>query len=49
MPYRPDEHTVSDSVGATWNGIVGKIQIEDTARVWIDDVQVFPNLANTRC
>ena len=45
MQYRPDAHSVSDSVGATWNGIVGKIQIDDTARVWIDDVQVFPNLA----
>jgi len=44
MPYRPDAHSVSDSLGATWNGIVGKIQIEDTGRVWIDDVQVFPNL-----
>lgn len=44
MPYRPDAHSVSDSVGATWNGIIGTIQIEDTARVWIDDAQVFPNL-----
>lgn len=45
MPYRPDAHSVSDSVGASWNGIVGKIQIEDAGRVWIDDAQVFPNLA----
>lgn len=44
MPYRPDAHSVSDSLGATWNGIVGKVQLEDTARVWIDDAQVFPNL-----
>jgi len=46
MPYRPDAHSVSDSLGASWNGIVGKIQLEDTGRVWIDDVQVFPNLAH---
>jgi len=45
MPYRPDAHSVSDSLGASWNGIVGKIQLEDTGRVWIDDVQVIPNLA----
>jgi beta-galactosidase len=44
MPYRPDAHSVSDSLGASWNGIVGKIQLEDEGRVWIDDVQVFPNL-----
>lgn len=46
MPYRPDAHSVSDSLGASWNGIIGKIQLEDTGRVWIDDVQVFPNLAH---
>ena len=45
MPYRPDAHSVSDSLGATWNGIVGKMLIDDTGRVWIDDAQVFPNLS----
>jgi len=44
MPYRPDAHSVSDSLGATWNGIVGKIELSDTGRVWIDDAQAFPNL-----
>ena len=44
LPYRPDAHSVSDSLGASWNGIVGNIQLEDTGRVWIDDAQVFPNL-----
>ena len=41
MPYRPDAHSVSDSVGASWNGIVGKIELSSTGRVWIDDAQVF--------
>ncbi len=45
MPYRPDAHSVSDSLGGSWNGIVGKIQLDDTARVWIDDAQAFPNLS----
>jgi hypothetical protein len=45
MPYRPDAHSVSDSLAASWNGIVGRIELNDTGRVWIDDVQVFPNLA----
>jgi beta-galactosidase len=31
MPYRPDAHSVSDSLGASWNGIVGKIQLSTTA------------------
>lgn len=45
MAYRPDAHSVSDSLGASWNGIVGKIELSSTGRVWIDDVQAFPNLA----
>jgi beta-galactosidase len=45
MPYRPDAHSVSDSLGGSWNGIVGKIELSDTGRVWIDEIRVFPNLA----
>jgi hypothetical protein len=45
MPYRLDAHSVSDSLAASWNGIVGRIDLTTTNRVWIDDVQVFPNLA----
>ncbi|HSQ25135.1 MAG TPA: discoidin domain-containing protein [Pyrinomonadaceae bacterium] len=45
LPYRPDAHSVSDSLGGSWNGIVGAIELSDTGRVWIDDAQVFPNLA----
>ena len=44
MPYRPDAHSVSDSLGASWNGIVGRIDLSSTPRVWIDDAQAFPNL-----
>ena len=43
-PYRPDAHSVSDAVAASWNGIVGRIDLTDTGRIWIDDAQVFPNL-----
>jgi beta-galactosidase len=45
MPYRPDAHSVSDSLGGSWNGIVGKIELTDTGRVWMDEIRVFPNLA----
>ncbi|HKG80217.1 MAG TPA: glycoside hydrolase family 2 TIM barrel-domain containing protein, partial [Pyrinomonadaceae bacterium] len=43
MPYRPDAHSVSDSLAGSWNGIVGKIALDDTGRVWIDDAQAFPH------
>jgi len=41
MNYRPDAHSVSDSLGMSWNGIVGKIELRATSSVWIDDAQVF--------
>ncbi len=40
-----DSHSVSDSLGATWNGIVGRIELAATNPVWIDDVQAFPDVA----
>jgi hypothetical protein len=39
---------VSALFGGTWgnmNGIVGKIELSATPPVWIDDVQVYPNMA----
>ena len=41
-----DGHSVSDSLGATWNGIVGRIELIATSPVWIDDAQAFPNVTN---
>ena len=32
LPYRPDAHAVSDSLGSTWNGIVGAIELHSTPR-----------------
>lgn len=44
LPYRPDAHAVSDSLGATWNGIVGRIELRSTTPVWIEDVRLFPEV-----
>ncbi len=41
-----DSHSISDGLGATWNGIVGKIELRSTPPVWIEDVQVFPHVAS---
>ena len=46
LPYRPDAHGVSDSLGMSWNGITGKIELAATSPVWIDDAQVYPDLPN---
>ncbi|MGA2061664.1 MAG: sugar-binding domain-containing protein [Thermoguttaceae bacterium] len=48
LPYRPDGHSVSDALGATWNGIAGRIELIATSPVWIDDAQVFPNVADKK-
>ena len=45
LPYRPDGHSVSDALGATWNGIAGRIELTATSPVWIDDAQVYPDIA----
>lgn len=39
-----DSHAVSDALGSTWNGIVGRIELQATTPVWIHDAQVFPNV-----
>ena len=39
-----DSHSISDALGAAWNGIVGKIELRATPPVWIEDAQVFPNV-----
>ena len=44
--YRPDGHSVSDGEGSTWNGITGRIELSATSPVWIEDAQVFPNIAS---
>ena len=45
LPYRPDAHAVSDSLGGSWNGIVGDLALIATTPVWIDDAQVYPDVA----
>ncbi len=44
--HMPDAHAVSDALGSTWNGIAGKIEIRLTPKVWLDDVQAFPSVAD---
>jgi len=39
-----DSHSISDGLGAAWNGIVGIIELRSTPPVWIENVQVFPNV-----
>jgi len=38
-------HSVSDHTQSNWNGAVGRIAIHTTPLVWVDDVQVYPDVA----
>jgi hypothetical protein len=40
-----NSHSVTDHTQGNWNGIVGSIVLRPRAVVWVDDLQVFPNLA----
>jgi hypothetical protein len=38
-------HSVSDHTQTNWNGLIGKIELCASDRVWVSDVQVYPNIA----
>ncbi|HSU56105.1 MAG TPA: glycoside hydrolase family 2 TIM barrel-domain containing protein, partial [Candidatus Dormibacteraeota bacterium] len=38
-------HSVTDNTQGNWNGIVGRIELAATSPVWIEDAQLYPNLA----
>jgi hypothetical protein len=39
-------HSVSDHTQTNWNGIIGRIELQATDRIWVSDVQVFPDIRN---
>lgn len=41
----PNSHSVTDHTQSNWNGVVGRIELRATDRVWINDVQVYPDVA----
>ncbi len=42
----PDSHSITDHTQGNWNGIVGKMQLVAGSQVYLDDIQVFPDLQN---
>ncbi len=38
-------HQLSNDTQGNWNGIIGRIELRATAPVWIEEVQVYPNVA----
>ncbi len=42
----PDSHSLTDQTQGNWNGVVGKLLLTARATTWLDDIQVFPDLAH---
>ncbi|MFN8095008.1 MAG: hypothetical protein U0599_22800 [Vicinamibacteria bacterium] len=40
-----DPHQVSDHTQTNWNGVIGEVGLRVTDAVWLEDVQVYPDLA----
>ncbi|MCX5656026.1 MAG: glycoside hydrolase family 2, partial [Planctomycetota bacterium] len=37
-------HSVSEQTQTNWNGVIGRIELRATDPVWIEDVQVYPDV-----
>ena len=46
LPPVGPSHAVDERTQTNWNGIVGKIVLQMTDPVWIDQVQVYPDVKN---
>lgn len=42
----PDSHSITDQTQGNWNGIVGKMMVTAASPVYLDDIQVYPNVTN---
>ena len=40
----PDSHSLTDHTQGNWNGIVGRIELNAGSPVFIDDVQLYPDI-----
>lgn len=48
IPVGPNAHSVSDHIQTNWNGIIGRLELRATDTIWIEDVQVYPNVRERR-
>lgn len=44
LPPVGPSHAVDERTQTNWNGIVGRIELRATAPVWLEDVQVYPDI-----
>ncbi|MEX2656957.1 MAG: sugar-binding domain-containing protein, partial [Balneolales bacterium] len=48
LPPVGPAHAVDERTQTNWNGVVGKMELQMTDPVWIEEVQAYPDVANNR-
>ncbi len=48
IPVGVNAHSVSDHTQSNWNGIVGNISLAAKPCIYIEDVQIYPDIANKK-
>ncbi len=46
LPPVGDSFAISEKSQTNWNGIIGRLELQATDPVWMDDVQVYPDVKN---
>lgn len=44
-PVKCEMHQMSDNTQGNWNGIIGRLELRATDAVWVEDLQVYPDVA----
>lgn len=39
-----DSHSVTDQTQGNWNGVVGRMELRSTPKIYLDDIQVYPDV-----
>ena len=42
----PNAHSISDHTQTNWNGVVGRIELRAGSPVWVENAQVYPQVAS---
>jgi hypothetical protein len=42
----PDSHSITDHTQGNWNGMTGRLQLTAESNIWLEDVQVYPDVAH---
>lgn len=47
-PVNAEAHQFSDNTQGNWNGVIGRMELVATDLVWLEDIQIFPDVSTNR-